>query len=682
MFVTMMLLHITITLLLLMMSSSVVVVAAATTTTAAAAATASAITTTNSTTTVDTSETESMEEFLPSYPIFDKREPPKLSGYHFKITTVEYAGYVNIIEEEGQEEVVVDGMVTNVTNLKYSGYLIDILKEISSPERANFTYELLPPSGYGSLCTPRLTVPQEEEEEEEEEEDYHHDHHPNAYGKKYRQAFRCGESDMNDVPISSYTTDMFWGLYYITSERIMTNQLTIPYFPPSRGTLGMMGTPTHINTIADLVGKNYKVCAYDGTAYIETLRSSFPTLNVTGIPMSAEENIHLVFQEQQQLQQQEQVGDHDDDLKVGALCDVVIDSYPFLLKNVLALAKKERSLSSSSEEESPSPSSNSYCTDSYNNPIGVIGDPLDYGLNYFAFGVREDIPHEVVRTLNFWLQALMECYPDDPDTTNGYCPNGKGSISRMYYARQEESSLGGTGLECGYVQYPQPPTNHHGLSKRYKIITTVTPSAILIVVWIALFYYKNRQLKKQEQRMKKRFIQQLARNIEIGPSAHNITAEKLSQAYQHISGVSLNNTASTEFGVAAPVTRDSDSTTATLNSAYFTPTNEFISKKDLAQWMNDLHLDFLSEKDFDRLWDTMDIHRHGYVDPIEFCIFLNECKKQFEQVHEEYNTMPKVEKMKLKTRRLSNIEAVGGDLEEIRKIERRIDRRSRRQISM
>ena len=42
--------------------------------------------------------------------------------------------------------------------------------------------------------------------------------------------------------------------------------------------------------------------------------------------------------------------------------------------------------------------------------------------------------------------------------------------------------------------------------------------------------------------------------------------------------------------------------------------------------------------------------------------------------------MPKVEKMKLKTRRLSNIEAVGGEMEEIKKLERRIERQSRRQM--
>ena len=174
--------------------------------------------------------------------------------------------------------------------------------------------------------------------------------------------------------------------------------------------------------------------------------------------------------------------------------------------------------------------------------------------------------------------------------------------------------------------------------------------------------------------MKKRFILQLARNIDIGPSANIITAEKLSQTYQHISGHSSREFTLTTGGNSSGST--GSSSTSTINTA----SGEFISKQDLAQWMNDLHLDFLSEKDFDRLWETMDIHNHGYVDPIEFCIFLNECKTQFEQVHEEYNTMPKIEKMKLKTRRLSNIEAVGGEMEEIKKLERRIDRQSRRQL--
>ena len=140
--------------------------------------------------------------------------------------------------------------------------------------------------------------------------------------------------------------------------------------------------------------------------------------------------------------------------------------------------------------------------------------------------------------------------------------------------------------------------------------------------------------------MKKRFIQQLARNIEIGESARAISADKLSEAFQHIGG---------KQGV--------------------------ISKPDLAKWMNDLHMDFMSEKDFDKLWDTMDMDGKGSVDPIDFFHFLDGCKNQFKEVHEEFSSLPKTEKIKISARRLSNLNEMGE--EGVRELERKNNRRSR-----
>ena len=94
--------------------------------------------------------------------------------------------------------------------------------------------------------------------------------------------------------------------------------------------------------------------------------------------------------------------------------------------------------------------------------------------------------------------------------------------------------------------------------------------------------------------------------------------------------------------------------------------------------MNDLHLDFLSEQDFDRLWDTMDMEGTGFVDPIQFCQFLSACEKQIAEVHKEYSALPKSEKMKLAYRRLSNISDLGE--EEVARMERRNNKRSRQAI--
>lgn len=256
---------------------------------------------------------------------------------------------------------------------------------------------------------------------------------------------------------------------------------------------------------------------------------------------------------------------------------------------------------------------------------------MEYGLNYFSIGLRMDLPNEALDTFNFWLLALMACFPADPQ---GHCYEFRegGSLSQLYAA-----SLGGTGHECAYVQFPPPPRSDSVVSP--TVIACLAIAPVILVLALSMFCHM-RQLKLQETRMKKRFIQQLARNIDIGESAREISADKLSDAFKHIGG---------EDGL--------------------------ISKKDLARWMNDLHMDFMSEADFDRLWECMDMDGRGVVEPVDFFAFLSECGPQFKEVHKEFSQLPKSERQKLASRRLSNLSALGE--EEVMKMERRNNRRNR-----
>ena len=243
------------------------------------------------------------------------------------------------------------------------------------------------------------------------------------------------------------------------------------------------------------------------------------------------------------------------------------------------------------------------------------------------------MPSNVLQTLNYWMLALMACFPDDPE---GNCPrdDGGGSLSELY-VEHVGGGMTFVGNECGYVQFPKEASEENrGLPP--GIIAAIVLSPIVLIVAFGACYHM-RQMKSQEKRMKKRFIQQLARNIDIGPSAHDISAEKLTQAFKHIGGQ-----------------------------------DGLISKEDLSKWMNDLHLDFLSERDFDRLWETMDLEDKGLVDPIDFFAFLSECGPQFKEVYNEYTALPKTERMKLSVRRLTHIESMGE--EEVKRMERRHDR--------
>ena len=282
----------------------------------------------------------SADDTLTNLPVTPQPDsPPLLTGHHFKITAIEEEGFIDIVDN-------------GANNLSYGGYLIDILKELSF--RANFTYELRTPSGFGSRCLPRLTdngtLP--------------------AFHKRYRQDYRCGESDVNDRPRSWYSTDMYWGMYYVTPERLQVNKYSLPFSPPDRATLGMLGTATHIRSIQDLKNFNYKLCALEGTAYMETLRLSFPDLNILGI--AQDKDVYVVLEE--------------------GTCDIILDSDPMLKRNILNFYLQDKCLANGK-------------------PIGVIGEPLRYGLNYMAFGIRVDMPDEVIKTINFWLQALNGMFP-------------------------------------------------------------------------------------------------------------------------------------------------------------------------------------------------------------------------------------------------------------------------------
>jgi len=210
------------------------------------------------------------QEELPSTPVPDA---PKLSGEHFRITVIVQNNFVNGVENEETGE------------MEYSGYLIDVLKEISREDRGNFTYELLPPSGFGSGCIDRLEWKMNSNATTNNNDTVNNLNHPEAYHSRYKSQYKCGESDVNDRPLTTRSTDMFWGDYYITPARLLVNKFTVPYIPPVSGTLAMMGYVTDILDLADLAANfsTTQVCAYAETAYHDILVQSFPQLDIQGI---------------------------------------------------------------------------------------------------------------------------------------------------------------------------------------------------------------------------------------------------------------------------------------------------------------------------------------------------------------------------------------------------------------
>lgn len=372
--------------------------------------------------------------------------PPQLHGAHFQITALQENGFLDIQD---------DGTSDAFTEFSYSGYLIDMIAAIAQPERANFTYTLKPPSGLGSQCVPRLSS-----SDDTNNTGGRSVYHPQAYAKDYRTQYNCGTSDVNDVELlqTNYSSDMYLGMYYVTPSRQLDNQFTIPFLPPYSGTLAMFGTATGIPNFEALVEQQQsglldpsKTCGPGGTALIESVVQSYPGLQIRGL-FGGEDDIYQAFVDQS--------------------CQVYITDGPIAAQFVLRRSRLNQ------------------CTDQEGMPIGVIGDPMDFGLSHYAIGIRQDIPVETVNTISYWMNILMTCNPLDPD---GLCPGG--NFASFYEGR------GGTGEECGYVLYPVDPNNISPGTIAGIVIACVVFALAVYTVWHQYRLRRQKRIYAEESRI-------------------------------------------------------------------------------------------------------------------------------------------------------------------------------------
>jgi hypothetical protein len=402
--------------------------------------------------------------------------PPQLNGQHFKITVLQENGFLDIHDYNRGHVLDFDSnndddeshqqnthnqtqYHSNLKGVSYSGYLIEMIEAVAKPERANFTYTLLPPSGTGSKCVPRLTA--------------EGNNSSLLYSKEYRTQYKCGESDVNDLTEygtnASTLTDFYLGMYYISPSRQLLNQFTIPFNPPYSGTLQLFGTATHIPNISTLVERQHmspeeqlsiigtegvpvtpsSTCGPAGTALLDSILQMYPGLSVRGI-YGGEDDIYQHF--------------------YNGSCVVYITDGPIAKQFVLRRSLRHE------------------CYDSRSNPLGIIGDPLPFGLSHYSIGIRQDIPTEVTNTVSYWMNILMTCNPLDED---GGCTDG--NLASMYDGK------GGTGFECNYMLYP---TSSNATLTSGAIAGIVIISCV--VVLIAAFTWHCLRIRKQHKQYLKR----------------------------------------------------------------------------------------------------------------------------------------------------------------------------------
>lgn len=262
-------------------------------------------------------------------------------------------------------------------------------------------------------------------------------------------------------------------------------------------------------------------------------------------------------------------------------CDIFIHVYPVATKFVLTRYQNDECVANGK-------------------PIGVIGEPLNFGLNFDAIGVGNHIPPETVNALSYWMVVMMSCAAGSEE-----CPDGN---FHSFY-----SGNLGTGNECGYVQNPSTESNLSSGAIAGIIIGLCAFVALAGIAWHKI------QASKQRARYRKRLVQQVARNITIGPSPSQLDADSIAKELKHIG-------------------KNKDGT---------------ISKHALKEWMSDEKLGALSGDDFEALWSALDADNSGLVDPVEFCAVLGTCGPEFETTYNEQQRMRKEEKLRWASQRLS-----------------------------
>ena len=296
------------------------------------------------------------------------------------------------------------------------------------------------------------------------------------------------------------------------------------------------------------------------------------------------------------------------DLFVDGICEVVIFPY-WAASHAIYYASEQNT-----------------CLGMNGKPIGMVGQVIDFGFSQVAMGIRMDLPHQVDQVINYWMSYLMTCSPAE-DTCD--------SFSKYY------RDLGTDGSNCGYVAFPTEE-DEQLLTTGGIVAVVLGVVAIPLLVGLALYFYCSHLTKVR--RVKKRFVQQIARNLAIGKNPHDIPAEELAKLFEHIAGK-----------------------TGT------------ITEEDFRSWMADVNLKFLSENELKYLYTCIDSTTgKGMASSIDLIMFLVTCKREFGIVSTEIEGFSKTEKLKFTSQRLETLKEIGKD--GARKREFEINRRSRQNI--
>jgi hypothetical protein len=226
---------------------------------------------------------------------------------------------------------------------------------------------------------------------------------------------------------------------------------------------------------------------------------------------------------------------------------------------------------------------------------------------------EDDIPE--------WLRDGSESVPSCIAETFGGCPT-------------EEDYCGPNGVDpsCTASPYQNPAR-----SMKPGPIAGFTILAIVIVALIGYFLHW-RSVKSQKKRLRKKFAQMIAKRVDLRGSTSQLNPNQLLEEFKRIDK-------SVKGGTS----------------------DGFISREELWKFVSSGKAGEMTEKDFNFLFDSMDIKGRGKVNFVEFCAFMSSCGEEINELaREEKEGYSRDEKLYAASRRISTrkLDVVGGQQED------------------
>ena len=152
-------------------------------------------------------------------------------------------------------------------------------------------------------------------------------------------------------------------------------------------------------------------------------------------------------------------------------------------------------------------------------------------------------------------------------------------------------------------------------------IAGFTILAIVVVALVAFFLHRQ-SVKKQKKRLRKQFAQQVAKRVDLRGSVSQLNPTDLLAEFKRIDQVGTSD--------------------------------GFISREELWEFVSSGKAGDMSEKDFNLLFDSMDVKGRGKVNFVEFCAFMSSCGEEIHELAtEEKENYNRDEKLYAASRRLS-----------------------------